>query len=372
MPRPNKTLSGDEYAALRQRFSAPEANYSLINGDHPVFSRRGIWDGDYTREQYLRSVDHIVGVLDGTIVEREIAHERSRAAAPDVVIWLDKSARPCSWFVDAFWEMLAAPGSVKPRYEFLRIDRRDWLQHMGYSDSEARNAEPKSVQINDIPDEAILRLRVLFCDEVIDTARWRDQVSTAATTLDDYEVLVVDETMVSGATLSVATGIISRVAPSARVSGTYFWRDTTSRAVGKVRQPATVPIWYPGENSDGTETTVFGRGVGNSSASYWLQLPDSDDVIRRRLAAPYISAPHHHPETFEGLPDQLADMLAQDIAYLTYDYAAGNVLRRPSFQRPDESYDQIIAGAGLAFADFVAFTDRRSAEIRQRVKTLCQ
>lgn len=367
MSRPR--LTDPQYAALRRRFSADEDNYSLVNAAHPVFGRRGVWDGDYTRQQYLRSVDHLIGVLDGTIAEREVCvGDTDNWPAPDVVVWLDKSARPASWFVDAFWEQLAAPGARKPRYEFLRIDRRDWLCHMGYSDTEARNATRKVVRVDAVPDELILRMRVLFCAEPVDADRWQDQVATAPTTLDGRNVLVVDETMVSGATLQIATGLLSRLAPSAAVSGTYFWRDTTSKAVGGVVQHATVPIWYPGENTDGSEVTVFGRGVGNSSAAYWNHQADSDEVIRKRIAAALVSAPHHDPHTFEHLPDQLADMLAQDIAYLTYDYAAGRVLRRPSHLRPDDDFDRIVDEQGITFADFVGLNDRHSAEVRSRIR----
>ncbi|MCV7128345.1 hypothetical protein [Mycolicibacterium vanbaalenii] len=189
--------------------------------------------------------------------------------------------------------------------------------------------------------------------------------------MDDLHVVVVDETQVSGATLAVATGLISRVAPRAHVSGTYFWRDTTNKQVGGVLQPGTVPVWYPGETSDGEELTVFGRGIGNSSPDYWHHQPDSDAVSRKRLAAAYVSAPHHDPETYAHLADPLAQMLAQDIAYLTYDYASGRVLRRPSFHRPDDDFDRIIADQDLAFDDFVALNDRRSTEISRKVKALC-
>ncbi len=320
--------------ALRARFSAPEANYNVLNADHPVFGRRGVWDGDYTRELYIRSTDHMIGVLDGTIAEREVVDPAcGPVKRPDVVIWLDKSARPCSWFVVAFWDQFATPDATKPRYEFLRIDRRDWLQHMGYSDAEARNAAPKDIRVEAVPDDLVLRLGTLFRSEPIDVNRWAEQVTDAPTTLDGRQVVVVDETHVSGATLAVATGLIARVAPSARVSGTEFWRDRTMKAVGTVRQPGTVPIGYPGETSDGAELTVFGRGVGNSSAENWQRQPDGDEVNRKRLAAAYVSAPLHDPVTFGPLPDLLADQLTQDIAYLTYDLAVGRVLRRPSPSR---------------------------------------
>jgi hypothetical protein len=369
VPRPNKQLSAAEYATLRGRFSADEANYRLLTGDHPVFGRRGVWDGDYARQQYLRSVDHLIGVLDGTISDREVSEPcRPESDRPDVVVWLDKSARPASWFVDAFWDLIAAPGSLRPRYEFLRIDRRDWLGHMGYDDARARNASPKTVRVEDIPEDPIQRIRALFCAEPVDPSRWREQVAAAATTLDGLNVLIVDETMVSGATLQVATGLVARVAPTARVSGTYFWRDTTSRTVGGATQPGTVPIWYPGETTTGEEITVYGRGIGNSSAAYWDQLPDSEQVVRNRIAAFVVSAPHHNPDTFEHLPDELADQLRSDIAQLVTDYQAGRVLRRPSIHRTDEDCDRIVADQQLAWEDFVALNDRWADEIRRRIR----
>jgi hypothetical protein len=368
VPRPELRLSDEQYAALRQRFSADEDNYNFLNETHPVAGRRKVWDGDYVRQEYLRSVDHLIGVLDGTILDRQVQPAaQDVTGAPEVVVWLDKSARPASWFVDAFWEQLAVPDSRRPRYEFLRIDRRDWLGHMGYTDAQAKNAAPKTVDIGAVPEELILRIRVLFCAEPVDAHRWQDQVATAPTTLDGLDVLVVDETMVSGATLKIATGLVARAAPAARVSGDYFWRDTTSKVVGGVTQRATVPVWYPGENTDGSEVTVFGRGVGNSSAAYWNQCEDSDEVIRKRIAAAMVSAPHHDPRTFDHLRDVEAEKLLQDIAYLTYDYAAGLVLRRPSPLRPDNDYDRIVAEQDLAFDEFVAFKDRHYAENKKRV-----
>lgn len=59
MPRPTRQLSEAEYLSLRQRFSADDADYTLLNATHPVFGHRGIWDGDYARQQYLRSVPAI-------------------------------------------------------------------------------------------------------------------------------------------------------------------------------------------------------------------------------------------------------------------------------------------------------------------------
>lgn len=368
MPRSNRQLSAFEYSALKLRFAADDADYHLINGQHPVFGKRGVWDGDYARQQYLRSVDHLIGVIDGTIAEREVPEPNHVCSVrPDVVVWLDKSARPASWFVDAFWEQIAVEGRIKPRYEFLRIDRRDWLSHMGYDDAQARNAEPKKVRIDKIPDDPILRIRALFCAEPLDRDNWPSQVACAPTTLDGLDILVVDETKVSGATLQIATGLLSRVAPTARVSGVHFWRDSTSRAVGGAIQPGTVPIWYPGETTTGEEITVYGRGIGNSSLAYWAQLPDDEQVIRNRIAAFVVSAPHHNPDTFEHLPDELADHLKADIARLAGDYRDGKVLRRPSADRPDDDFDAAVCAQGLDFGEFVALNDRWADEIRNRI-----
>lgn len=230
MPRPNRQLSEDKYSCLRARFRADDANYNLLNSTHPVFGRRGVWDGDYARQQYLRSVDHLIGLLDGTITKPDLATPGAVHAKPDVVVWLDKSARPASWIVDAFWDQIATEGSQRPLYEFVRIDRRDWLIHMGYTDTQARNASTKKVDVQAVPNDLILRLRALFCAEPVNPA--------APTTLDGLHVLVVDETMPPTPPSPVPTfGVIppprqSEASPSAAQcrSGTQARPATAARS----------------------------------------------------------------------------------------------------------------------------------------------
>jgi hypothetical protein len=72
VPRPTRHLTQGEYESLRTRFGADDANYNFLNATHPVFGRTHVWDGDYTRQQYLRSVDHLIGVLDGTITKHDV------------------------------------------------------------------------------------------------------------------------------------------------------------------------------------------------------------------------------------------------------------------------------------------------------------
>lgn len=78
MPRPTRQLSEVEYRVLRERFSANDANYNFLNATHPVFGCRGVWDGDYAPQQYLRSVDHLIGLLDGTITAPASARSSPR------------------------------------------------------------------------------------------------------------------------------------------------------------------------------------------------------------------------------------------------------------------------------------------------------
>ena len=112
---------------------------------------------------------------------------------------------------------------------------------------------------------------------------------------------------------------------------------------------------------------MYGRGVGNSSLAYWEHLPDSEQVIRNRIAAFVVSAPHHNPETFEHLPDELADQLMADIAQLASDYRGGRVLRRPSADRPDDDFDEAVRAQDLDFEDFVALNDRWADEISKQI-----
>src|SRR4051812_26469894 len=107
----DRPLSKEEFSGLRSRFHDDEANYDLINGGvQHVRGKSHVWDTDFTLEKYAQSTDRLVGIMDGTIHERtwyDPDQPEDSAEKPDTVIFLDKSARPVSWFTDALWDQFA-------------------------------------------------------------------------------------------------------------------------------------------------------------------------------------------------------------------------------------------------------------------------
>ena len=89
----------------------------------------------------------------------------------DVAIYLDKSARPISWFVDEFWD--DATDTLKPRTEHLAIDRKAWFDHYGielksgeYIDNDTL-ASWEHLPIHDVKKDEISELRWLLSSGTI-------------------------------------------------------------------------------------------------------------------------------------------------------------------------------------------------------------
>ena len=325
-------MSEPNFEQLRERFHDHEENYNLLRGDKQQYRERvNEWDTDQVLEKYVTATDRMIGILDGSITEHDITDSRDpeRAAdAPDTVVYLDKSARPVSWFVDAFWEQMANENAKKPADEYLNIDRAVWFMRQGHNSHDAeRTLGPNDFDINKVPEEDLARIRALFIDEDIDQDNWETDVWNHPTRIDNQNVLVVDEVKNRGGTLSIATQLIRKAVPEAIVNGDYYWKaGRYSLGNGGDMQMDSAPVWYRKED-------VWGRGVGDISKSYYEQLPDTPDNFKKKLGWIVLSAPHHDPRTFEELPDVKADRLKQDIAYATYGHADGRILSVPARER---------------------------------------
>lgn len=358
----DKPISNEEYAKLRERFSADDNNYNLLNTERQVVrSRTEVWDNDYIKEIYVQQTDRMIGLLDGSIRERKLPDpdnwERSHDV-PNTVIWLDKSARPVSWLVDAFWEQMARKDAQKPDDAFLNIDRVDWItrQNPGLSPKRAEDLGMKGFDINKVPDEDIARIRAIFVEGEIDRDNWQEDVWNHPTSLDGKNILVVDEVSSTGATLKIAQLLLKRAFPDAVISGDYFWPNKAYALGGQADklQMESIPVWY-------SDQTVFGRGIGDVSKAYYEHLPDTPENFKKRLGWIALSAPHHKNGTYDEIGDPLADQLKQDIAYLTYDVADGHILHKPDGGRGDE-FDDIIADQGLTLRQFAQYHDRITTE----------
>ena len=103
---------------------------------------------------------------------KKLVGEDEKLPQADVVIYLDKSARPVSWFVDEFWEDFT--DKPKPRKEHLAIDRKAWFDYFGveldygeYLKGSDELATWNDLPIHDVKQEDIEQLRWLLKNEVI-------------------------------------------------------------------------------------------------------------------------------------------------------------------------------------------------------------
>ncbi len=103
---------------------------------------------------------------------RDLSGESGKLPQTDVAIYLDKSARPVSWFVDELWE--ATTDKPKPETEHLAIDRKAWFRYFRigidgneYIEGTKDLARWENLPIHDVTPEEIDQLRWLLKNKVI-------------------------------------------------------------------------------------------------------------------------------------------------------------------------------------------------------------
>ena len=97
---------------------ATRDTFRVDHDDYPIFSRQSslAMNGgdtyqlgiDETLAAYVSDTAALIAEFDGTSTASTTDAEY---IVPDHVIYLDKSGRPCSWLVNAFWRDFAAPGA---------------------------------------------------------------------------------------------------------------------------------------------------------------------------------------------------------------------------------------------------------------------
>lgn len=153
----------------------------------------------YERMQYVHLTDELIRRLEGNTED---------GAKPDVVVYLDKSARPVSWMVNELWDTLARePGTQydenvipeKPKTAFINVD-----SERQYTRDDVAN------------------LRALFTREVIPSG---EDASGKETYFDDKRILVVDEEGVSHATSNKAIAFLKLAFPETESIDKFVWLD---------------------------------------------------------------------------------------------------------------------------------------------------
>lgn len=285
------------------------------NDEYVIFRRGDRSDGthrslDYLKMDYLTKTDELIRQMtEGWEVTN---NGESEHVTPDVVVFLDKSARPVSWLTRKLWPTLAADsqtGEVPPMPEmkFLNIDRNQWLGTLDPNNSDA-------LDFNRMDNALLEGLRSLYNPR-------HDGSFDAENSMDNKSILVVDEVRSSGRTLQIATGILNRAFPTSSIRGTHWMSETA--VVNGVRGNNELPVWYRDDSTD--VKLVTGRGVGNRRDVGSITHPSQY----------FLSTPF--PE-----PDQRSLRLRDDINLLVEELHNGTVAMIPSMYREDDDQERRV------------------------------
>ena len=350
-----------------EREQSLEERFKLNPADFPLLSRQENAEGkqmsiDQTAEKYVSSTAQLIAEIDGSSEDMEADKK------PDYVIYLDKSARPVSWFVNVFWDTLAQRDPENPEkpvkrppHSFLNIDRVNWFRRIGKEIDVAGNGRRDDGSFGRLgwsdfePDrvsrEDLASIRALFIKDGIETED-ATKIFEQATVLDGKNLLIVDEVKNSGSTLSIAMFLLKSAIPELKsVDGAYFWQDGGTRMVGDEIQMGSVPVWYDAR-------TPYGRGIGDVNEAYhaevYQQFPNAK-TRARKMGAFVIGSPI-------GV-DEKARELTREIKKLESEYREGHILFAPplnySFERTvqelnRQGFYQDQNGRFSTYADFRA------------------
>ena len=163
---PNSLKTEEDYKKTFDLFLQEELTPKHRNG------RNGNYSLILTYRPYMETVHAYLEKARRTI--EDLAGESGKLPETDVAIYLDKSARPVSWFVNELWEDFT--DKPKPQTEHLAIDRRIWFRHFyididrnEYIEEEEgkRLAGWRDLPIHDVTQEEMSKLWKLLRDEVI-------------------------------------------------------------------------------------------------------------------------------------------------------------------------------------------------------------
>lgn len=363
-------ISNARRQELDEQYSIDPADYFIFSKQegHVPFEGSGRWTMDYVAQKYIQSTDKVVGMMDGSIEKRALVDpdnpERSQQA-PDVVVYLDKSARPVQWFAKEFWDQLATKQidengqeqiAKRPEEKFLNIDRANWFYRGGQNEGGlVDDLRPINFDIDSVSEDDILGIRAVFAKGELSEENWQQQVLEQPNALDGKNILIIDEVGNSGSTLSIAQQLLKRAFPDATVSGNYFW-DSVGQAVGNTgrMQMGISPVWY-----DPTESG--GRGIGEQDPLYYEQAyAEGKTGLRQKLGQVALSTPFLDNDR-QPAKDPMAEELRREIKQMSKDFHERKILYRPATDRmrgDDYDLDGMLERQGLSFADYIYLRDK--------------
>ena len=257
--------------------------------------------------------------------------------AADHVIYLDKSARPVSWLVDEFWDDFT--DAKKPETTYLAIDRNYWFHNVGLETDSRQylvdaSGEKRLARGSDfwekfdaLPKEEqrdyLARIRALYIEGGIANENINEILSTP-TVLNGKNLVIVDEVARSGATQSIAVGLLKKAIPELNsVRSVVFWRDQPKVLDGKDGeiQMGNAPVWYPHDPNDWR-----GRGVKDINPAFYenqYKLNPNNKTRAERFGSIVLGEPLLNKE---DEPGQLSWRLREEIERMRDDYDDGHIL----------------------------------------------
>ena len=278
-----------------------ELVYQEIQKNYPILGQKPEF-----LVRYPSLTDSLIGKID------QIRKDNPRQN--DVIIWLDKSARPVSWFYRAFYDILLPKDDSnnqlkQPHHSYLNIDRETWQNVLSLSTNES------GITWTNLPEQRIQDIRQIF--------KFYPEINQS-------KIFVVDEVKNTGTTLDISTGMIQKAFPEAQVHGLY-WMNNGYKIDLKSGQTmnAEVPLWY-------SDKQITGRLVANIDSSKSQQSMSSTQKIGRLFLS----------TRFKDGPDQTGLQLKKEIFQLVHDVKNNNLPFVPGIlddQYGQESIEQRIA-----------------------------
>ncbi|MDL2363492.1 MAG: hypothetical protein QFB86_03890 [Patescibacteria group bacterium] len=253
---------------------------------YDLFKGHNRSDGSYKtdeqlRLEYLQLTDGLINKMTSGIQVTNPETGEKSIEKPDVVVWLDKSARPLSWFTKELWSKMATDpttGEVPkmPDFRFVNIDREQWVNKL---DPEGNG----HMDIKRIDPTIIRSLRSIFVSPIAKRDGLTEKIDNAPSQFDGKTVMIVDEVYSSGRTLQYSQAFFERAFPTAKI-GTAYWMSGITMKQGASGNK-DLPVWYK-------QGDITGRGVGNRNDS----LSAKSQNTTQRLGRYFLSTPLPGPD----------------------------------------------------------------------------
>lgn len=299
--------------------------------------------------EYIELTDELVRQMtEGIPVTDAETGERS-LKVPDVVVWLDKSARPVEWLTRELWDTLAADpttGAVPkmPQSMFVNIDREQWVNTVDPSGTGRMEI--------DLVDQSVIRsLRSIFI-EPKHKKELDQSIDGAPAVLDGKTVLIIDEVRSTGRTLDIARKFFEKAFPTATVATSHWMKGTTTvgdRRSGQAQGNADLPVWYQ-------EASAFGRGVGNRDE----RVSQQSTSTTQRLGGWFLSTILPKQEVIDEVTkerklviDPVSIQLRKELHQLVEDAKNHKVLVVPSMMRDDFVVRATALNGNVSLEEFI-------------------